>query len=424
MSRSRRLPTPAQPTTRGAARLRPGAASARQSSLRASNLALLASHVFASARPVSRADVAAATGMTRSTASRLADELVASGVLAELEPVAGAGPGRPAVPLTPARGTFAALGMEVNVSRMTVRAVDLAGSVLGQRVVLDDFEASDPSVVLARLAGLAGEVLALEEVRRARTVGAALALPGLVSSDTLLRAPNLGWHELDPRPHLAAVLEPAGFGLRLGNEADFGALTVGRSRPAAAHASSSFIYLSGEIGVGASIVRDSRVMHGAHGFAGEIGHVQVDPQGPRCGCGNRGCLERYAGRRHILAEAGMPATAGPAQLVAAWEAGDPRAREAVSGAARALGVGLAAAINILDIPTVVLGGHLAPLAELLGPELAAEIDRRVLAAPWAAPQILTATADEGDGATGAAWSVLEEVVADPAAFAGSAESAG
>ncbi|MDO4242924.1 MAG: ROK family transcriptional regulator [Actinomyces sp.] len=412
MSRPRRLPAP--PTARGAARPRPDAASARQSSLRASNLALLATHVFASAEPVSRADVAAATGMTRSTASRLADELVASGLLAELAPVAGVGPGRPAVPLTPARGTFAALGMEVNVSRMTVRAVDLAGAVLSQAEVLDDFEASDPTVVLARLAGLIGEVLAAQEVRRARLVGAALALPGLVSHDTLLRAPNLGWHEIDPRPHLAGVLQPAALGLRLGNEADFGALTVGRHRPAAAHAWPSYIYLSGEIGLGAGIVRDRRVMRGTHGFAGEIGHVQVDPAGPRCSCGNRGCLERYAGRRHVLAAAGLPETASPSRLIAAWGAGEPRAREAVSGAARALGAGLAAAINILDIPIVVLGGHLAPLAEVLGPELAAEIDRRVLAAPWAPPRILTAPSDQGDGATGAAWSLLEEVVADPA----------
>ena len=124
-----------------------GAPSARQSSLRTSNLALVARQVFASPGPVSRAAVATATGMTRSTASRLADELVATGILAELAPAPSAGPGRPAVPLTPAAGTFIAIGLEVNVSHMAVRAIDLSGEVLAERVVVDDNLTDRKSVV-------------------------------------------------------------------------------------------------------------------------------------------------------------------------------------------------------------------------------------------------------------------------------------
>lgn len=399
------------------------AASARQSTLRAANLALLASHVFAAAEPMSRADVAAATGMTRSTASRLADELVGSGVLTELDPIPAAGPGRPAVPLTPAQGTFTALGLEVNVSRMAVRAVDLSGQVLAERIVQDDMESSEPAPVLLRLGGLVREVLETPAVTRSHTIGAALALPGLVLGDTLLRAPNLGWRDVRPATYLTQALGGDELPLRLGNEANFGALTAGRRRPAAPHSTTSYIYLSGEIGIGAGIVRSSEVVLGTSGFAGEIGHVQVDPAGPECTCGNRGCLERYAGRRHILSAAGLPAQARPAELVAAWEAGDQRARQAVSRAAWALGAGLAAAINILDVPAVVLGGHLAPLTRVLRPELEAELRHRVLGSTWSAPQVLTAPEDPTPGATGAAWSLLEEVVADPAAFARSAEPA-
>ena len=129
-----------------------GAASARQSTLRTANLALVARQVLSSPEPVSRADVAAATGMTRSTASRLADDLVAAGILAELDPAPATGPGRPAVPLAPPRGTFMALGLEVNVAHMAVRAIDLSGQVLAEHVVVDDFADSDPATVLARLA--------------------------------------------------------------------------------------------------------------------------------------------------------------------------------------------------------------------------------------------------------------------------------
>ncbi|MDO4900811.1 ROK family transcriptional regulator [Actinomyces sp.] len=390
--------------------------SARQSSLRTANLALLAGHVFAAPEPVSRANVAAATGMTRSTASRLADDLVAAGILTELDPSPASGPGRPAVPLAPARGTFVAIGLEVNVSRMAVRAIDLSGQVLAERVVLDDLADSDPADVLPRLAQLTTDVLNLNDVQRARRVGVAIALPGLVSHETLLRAPNLGWERIDPRPFLAEVLEGDGLVLQLGNEANFGALTAGRDRPAAPHSAPSFIYLSGENGIGAGIVREGRVMLGASGFAGEVGHIQVDPSGPQCTCGNRGCVERYAGRRRILAAAGLDETTEPEELVAAWQADDSAARRAVSRAAQALGVGLSAAINILDIPTVILGGHLAPLAEILRPELDAELRRRVLSSRWSVPEVITTSQDQTPAVTGAAWSLLEEVVADPVAW--------
>ena len=393
-----------------------GAASARQSTLRTANLALVARQVLSSPEPVSRAHVAAVTGMTRSTASRLADDLVAAGILAELDPAPSTGPGRPAVPLAPPRGTFMALGLEVNVAHMAVRAIDLSGQVLAEHVVVDDFADSDPAGVLARLARLAADVLDVDAVARARAVGAALALPGLVSGDRLLRAPNLGWRRVRPAERLSAVLAPAGLELRLGNEANYGAIIVGRERPAAPPSWPSFIYLSGENGIGAGIVREGRIVTGDNGFAGEIGHVQVDPDGPRCSCGNRGCVERYAGRRLILAASGLPDDARPDELVDAWRAGDERARGAVSRAARALGAGLGAAINLLDIPVVVLGGHLAPLAQVLRPELESELERRALASAWSAPRIMTAADDQMSGATGAAWSLLEDVVADPSAW--------
>ena len=395
--------------------------SARQSSLRTSNLALLASRVFSSPEPVSRADIAAETGMTRSTASRLADELVAIGLVRELDPVASSGPGRPAVPLLPARGTFVALGLEVNVSRMAVRAVDLAGQVLAERIVVDDFSSSDAPAVLGRLADLLEPIAAIGAVGSARLVGAALALPGLVRDNTLLRAPNLGWSDIRPAEVLAPVLDRLGAGLVVENEADLAALTTARVRPGAPGEHRDFIYLSGENGVGAGIVRNSEVWLGANGFAGEIGHIQVDPKGPECGCGNRGCLERFAGRRAILNAAGLPRGAGSEELLKACEDDasphHERARRAVDAAADALGIALGTAINILDIPAVVLGGHLTPLTGLLTPSLQKSLDRRVLASRWSAPQILPAPDDETPGATGGAWSLLEGVIADPAAWA-------
>lgn len=393
----------------------PGArVSARQSTLRSTNLAVAAAEAVSSPTPLSRAGIAAATGMTRSTASRLVDDLVAARVLTELSPVAGSGPGRPAIPLSAARGSFVALGLEVNVSQLAVRAVDLSGEVLAERITHDDLAGSDPGRVLERLATLIRSVATVSAVRAARLVGTALALPGLVADGTLLRAPNLGWDGVRPGDVLSPVLEELGARLDLANEAELGALAVSRRRPGAPGPLRSFLYLSGENGIGAGIVDDGRLVSGAHGFAGEIGHVLVDPNGPECGCGNRGCLERFAGRRVILAAAGLPEDAEPSILVERWERGDNHARAAVTSAAQALGIAVGAALNIIDVPAVVLGGHLGPLTEVLRPELEAALERRVLASRWSHPTIAAAPQDEAPGATGAAWSVLERVISSPA----------
>lgn len=390
--------------------------SARQESLRASNLSLVARTVAAAAEPPSRADISAATGMTRSTATRLADELVALGVLAELPARAQEGPGRPSVPLTTSRGAFVALGMEVNVAHLTVRAVDLAGRVIAEHVATEDLSRSDPAEVLARLDSLVRSVASVDAVAAARLVGAGLALPGLVRDGLLLHAPNLGWHDVRPADHLLSLPEPVRAELLVGNEASLAALTAARLRPGRPSEHRNLLYLSGEVGIGAGIVRDGEVVGGADGFAGEIGHVQVDPAGPECQCGNRGCLERYAGRSAIMATAGFPAEEPTRTLVRALHSGDARARQALEQAEAALAVALGAALNILDVPVVVLGGQLADLTPALGTGLEQRLRHRVLAAPWAPPTVEQAPEDEAPGATGAAWALLERILDDPLAW--------
>jgi predicted NBD/HSP70 family sugar kinase len=142
--------------------------------------------------------------------------------------------------------------------------------------------------------------------------------------------------------------------------------------------------------------------------------VCVDPDGPPCRCGSTGCLEQYAGRRILLAAAGLPADATPGQLAAAVEAGDVAARRAVDRAAWALGVALASVVNVLDIPVIVLGGHLGVVADLLRPRLDGQLRDRVLSARWVPPVVQVAAGDPAPGATGAAFHVLERVLDHPA----------
>lgn len=387
--------------------------SARQSTLRATNLGIVLRSVCAASEPLSRAGLAALTGMTRSTVSRLVDSLVAGGLVDEGSPQL-VGPGRPAVPLTPSRHRVGALGLQVNAAHVAARLVDLGGEVIAESRSEPNLVGSRPGPALALLAGHAREVLALAPPGL-RLVGAGLALPGLVDGEgrRLLRAPNLGWHDLDPRTELAGLLD--GTPLGMGNEASLAAHAFAQPRPGCHGPYSHFIYLSGEIGIGGAVVSDWQVQEGLHGLAGEIGHMTYRPDGPRCPCGSTGCLERYAGRLAMAHRAGVEAMTTMAQLGTLARSGHAGAVQAVGEAGEALGVVLAGVVNLLDSSVIVLGGELGDLVDDVRPAVEEALRTRVLSAGWTRA-VVDRDVDDVAGASGAALRQLAPVVHDPAAF--------
>lgn len=392
---------------------RPRPQGLRQASLRDANLALVNRSIAAATVPPSRADLALATGLTRSTVSRLVDVLIASRLVAELEPVFSSAPGRPAVPLVPARNSHAGLGIEVNAAHLSVRLVDLSGAVLAAELREADYIGADPRTVLAETASLVHDVL--QGGFPGPIVGAHLALPGLVDAERgiLLRAPNLGWTDVRPAEFLTPEL--LGVPLNMGNEADYAALTIAQTAPGRAGDVADFLYVSGEVGIGSAAVRGGRVQAGSRGWAGELGHLTVDPQGPRCNCGSTGCLETYVGQAAMLRSAGA---AAPRELVAGLESGEPTAVEATRRAAEALGMALASTLNLLDISTVILGGHLADLEPFIGPALIAEMESRVLWADYCPISVIRGSLDHAPASLGAAYASLAGAIADPARWTG------
>ncbi|MBM6401411.1 ROK family transcriptional regulator [Phycicoccus sp. MQZ13P-5] len=390
------------------------AGGASQGTLRETNLRLVTRTVLESPVPPSRADVAQRTRLTRSTVSRLVDDLLGGGVLAETEAPGPVRSGRPGTPLV--AGPVAALGMLVNVAGLVARVVDLGGRVLAEGALERDLRGGSADDVLTDLAALARRVL--DDVPPGVALaGARLALPGVVgtASDTLLVAPNLGWSEVTPR----TLLTPAALGglrLRLGNEADLAARTVAAPAPGREGPLRDFLYVSGEVGIGGAVVVGGSVLTGRHGWAGEIGHVCVDPHGPPCRCGSTGCLERYVGRDELAALVGVdPAVVGQVlpRLVAD---GDPAASAAVERAVWALGIALAGAVNLIDTPAIVLGGHLAQVGDLLCAPLEATLARRVLSSRWVPPVVRAAGGGPAPAATGAALAELDDVVERPFAW--------
>ncbi|MEH1015892.1 ROK family protein [Micromonospora sp. CPCC 206060] len=398
----------------------PPAHPARQASLRTHNLALVLRHIADAPRPPSRAEVATTTGLTRATVSALVDDLLAGSLLTEVSPAPRTGAGRPAQGLVLADHGPAGLGLEINVDYLATCLIDLTGTVRHHAVHRVDLRTVSPTTALTRVADLA-VTARTEAAHQGLTVaGTVLAVPGLVSGDGLVRlAPNLGWRDVDVTAVLAGhpgIAPPGMTPLLVENEANLAALGELHAAPTGPR---SFVHISGEIGIGAGIVLDGALFRGARGFSGEIGHLAVEPGGRPCRCGARGCLEPYAGLEAILAGAGvsgadLPAGAAVARLTRLAEAGDPATCRALTEAGTALGVTVAAVVNLLDIETVILGGAYAPLTRWLRPPVEAEITGRVLTATWSPVAVRAAVLGADAAVVGAAGSVVRRVVEEPA----------
>jgi predicted NBD/HSP70 family sugar kinase len=375
----------------------------RQASLREHNLGLVLRQAASAARPPSRADIAAATSLTRATVSALVDDLIAGGLLTEVEPAPRAGAGRPAAGLVLSDSGPAGLGLEINVDYLSACVVDLAGTVRHRDVRHADQRPGRPGQVLAEVAGLAADARAHAEREGLTLAGAALAVPGLVTPTGLVRlAPNLGWRDVDVPAGLAAL---DGLPVTVDNEANLAALGELHAGPAGP---ASFLYVSGEIGIGAGIVLHGTLFRGARGWSGELGHVAVRPDGPACRCGARGCLEQYAGQEAIIRAAGVD------DLVPQAETGNPAVLDALAGAGAALGVAVAGVVNLLDVEAVVLGGIYAPLATWLRPAVEAEIQQRVLTTGWSPVDVRPSVLGADAAVMGAAGSVVRTIRDHPA----------
>ncbi|AUH44197.1 ROK family transcriptional regulator [Streptomyces sp. CMB-StM0423] len=418
-----------------------------QQALRQRNLSL-ALRAVAAGGPLSRAAVAARIGMTRAGVAAVVDELLRAGLLVELGPGRPGTVGRPGSALALNDRGPCGLGAEIGVDHLAVCAVDLRGRVRA-RVAADAANRDHaPGPVLARLAGLIEEVVAEVRGEGLTPTGLTVAVPGLIARDesTVVRAPNLGWQGVGLGPLLPAA-PPA----RVGNEANLGALAEQRLERTAAEPPGTgadgepgpveqpaaelpagdgrspgpgrnFLFVSAEIGIGAAVVMDGELLRGAHGFAGELGHVPVRPQGRPCACGGRGCLEQYAGEEAVLRASGIdPARAraehpGPgariAMLAARAADGDALVRTALREAGGALGIALAGAVNLLDPETVVLGGALAGLGPWVVPAVERELGRR-LADPARTVRLTVSALGAEGPLLGAALSEVDAVMEAP-----------
>ena len=389
----------------------PHRAPANQRSVRRHNLGVVLRHV-AEHGPRSRAAIAHDTGLNKTTVSSLVGELIDFGLVEETAVELRGTVGRPAQPVALGGSRVIGLGLEVGVDFLAVLTADLAGGRRVASLVTEDNRGRPVADVMGRLAGLAREALRRAAEDGRRCAGAVVALPGLVDSPSgrLLVAPNLGWTGVDVPALLRDELDDPGFPIRAENEANLGALA--ELWQGAGREFRDFIYISGELGIGAGLIVGGELFRGARGFGGELGHVTVDAEGEPCACGSRGCLETRVALGALLRDAGLPTGASVAQLAARGT--EPRVASILHEAGHWLGVGVASAANLLNPRGVVVGGYFATLAPWLVPGLEAELAARVLAAEWAPPAVVTSALGGEAAVRGAAAAALRRVFADPA----------
>ena len=398
---------------------------ANQRAVRRHNLGVVLRHVSEHG-PRSRATIALETGLNKTTVSSLVTELIGLGLLVERGLEQRGTVGRPGQVVELSGDAVVALGLEINVDYLAVRALDLTGAERHRSLEVGDNRDVPVQQVLDRLGGLASTALDVVHGEGLRPVGATVALPGLVdsASGALLVAPNLGWTGVPVVDELRERLSLPAFPLAADNEANLAALA--ELWEGTARGLSDVLYVSGEIGVGAGIIIGGELFRGAQGFGGEFGHMTIDPEGRPCACGSRGCLETFAGLEALLHSAGLDGreartTTGSgepvAELAGRARMGDEKALAALREAGHWLGLGIASAANLLNFQAVVLGGFFAQLATWLASPITRELDRHVLASDWGVPRLLPSTLGPEAAVRGAAAASLRRVLSDPATAA-------
>jgi glucokinase-like ROK family protein len=399
--------------------------SADHALMREMNIALIL-ECLRRAAPLSRAELAQMTGLTKATVSSLVRELLEAGYVRESGLDAGT-KGRPSIQLVLNAEIGCMIGAEFGVDFISAVLADFSARVLWRQH--EAIAASDQNVILPRV---------IASIRAASDEAAALGRPVLglglgvaglvnVATGTLLFGSSLGWTDVPLRRVLEAEFA---FPVYVDNDANLAAL--GESYFGAARGYDYVLSVSCGVGLGGGIVLNGRILTGAAGLAGEVGHMTIDPDGPPCNCGSLGCWEMYANQGALFqrvkaaieagqasalqnaAQAGIEALTVSLVLEAAQH-GDKVALAAWRETGWYLGLGLANLINALNPERVILGGSLSLAHEFLLPMVRDVVGQRALSWAQEAASIVVAAHGVDSCLMGGIATVYNQVLSQPIA---------
>ena len=349
---------------------------------------------------ISRADLAEKMGLTRAAVTMIINDLIASSIILNTESRSTAS-GRPPVAL------------EINANRGLVAALDMGAMHLS--VALGDFSARileeievpfrvdhGPEASLEQADKILRNLLQRRGLSPADLAAIGVGVPGPVISDKgMVMAPPImpGWDRFPIRDTLEMKW---GTAVTLNNDAELGAL--GEWACGAGRGEKNLAFIKVGSGIGAGLIINQQIYGGTTGSAGEIGHLTVDESGPRCTCGNHGCLEAFAGGHAIASQARKLVASGKRTLLSeknpdsisagdvaeAARRGDLTAQEIIQRSGTFIGIAIAGLINLINPSTVIIGGGVAQAGDLLTGPIRQAVRERSLRASEHSVRITTA----------------------------------
>jgi glucokinase-like ROK family protein len=353
------------------------------------------------------------------------DDLITHNFVREIGPTPSAG-GRPGMllELDPSAGCI--IGAEIGVGRLNVVLTDFRATIRWRRQVQYD-KSQDQRHVMGKLVALLRRAVQQSQHIGMRLFGVGIGIPGLVdvASGTLIYEPNMGWHAVPLRQLLGAKLD-----LPILVDNDANAAALGERYFGAAQDVDNFVYVVANIGLGTGLVIGGHIFQGTSGYAGEVGHTTIDPNGPLCRCGNHGCWERLASQRALIERVQRAIQAGQyssiedmakhnpdqitiQEIVDAARGGDTVARRALEETGVYLGIGIANLINTFNPSLVAFGGALSLADEFLMPIVRQIVLERAMTGPREAAQVVVSAFKSDACVMGGVALVLHEILSRP-----------
>lgn len=315
--------------------------------------------------------------------------------------------------ITPAKQRFA-IGVDLGGTKVASAIADAEGHILSKHTFPTGGEDGAEAVMDRIKAGIR-QLLEDVDASPAQLIGIGVGSPGPLDTrrGVVVFAPNLPFRNVP----VTDILQQE-FHVPVFLENDANAAGLGEARLGAGQGRRHVVYITVSTGIGGGIIIDGRIYRGAHDFAGEIGHMTIEPGGPVCGCGNRGCLEAVAsgtamardgrsmmiaGRTPILAQLVEqdPEKVNAETVAQAAQQGDEGCRELVERTGYYLGLGVANVANLLDPEMVIIGGGVAKMGEPLFARVRQVLSQRALAAVANAVEVVPAALGGDAGVIGA-----------------------
>ncbi|MCJ7520453.1 MAG: ROK family transcriptional regulator [Anaerolineaceae bacterium] len=372
--------------------------------------------------PLSRANLSTITGLNRSTISSIISDLIDEGWVKETNYQSDK-VGRPGLLLEINPGGGFAVGVEIGVDFILVVIIDFSAKVIWRKRIETD--PNEGQIEIQEKAfKLTTEAIEIGKKECTRPLGIGIAIPGLVDvHDGVLKyAPNLHWKDVPLR-----LIWTQQFHLPVFIENDANAAALGEFYYGAAQGIDNFVYIAAGFGLGSGIIIDGKLLRGNKGYAAEVGHTTIDPEGEICSCGKRGCYETLIGPRAVIkrvkkliSEEGSKSTIlhisddgsdgfGYDAVVDAARKNDKVALEALEEVGCNLGIVVSNLVNIFDPKMVILGGALNYAKDYIQPVVIEVVKANALQLCQEDLVITSSQLDQDSSVMGAAGLILENI---------------